>query len=261
MDYQISYVIPTLNSEKTLESTIISLKQQENVNVRIIVVDGGSIDGTLEICRKWNIENHFVPPGNIYEAINYGLSLSDTEWLGYINSDDILYSNVLIELIKRGELQEADIVYGVCDFIDADGRFLYSFIPPKPRQLASVMKTRTCGLSQQTAIFRASWYKKNNGFDTKYRYSSDYDFYARSVIGKAKFAMFESCPVACFRLHDNQLSYQFRNELLLEGSQIVDNVLSKPSIYDILLTAYWRMSNLRDYLLKILRYSLILQKK
>jgi glycosyltransferase involved in cell wall biosynthesis len=249
----ISYVIPTLNSSATLEWTILSLKQQKFVDVRIIVVDSGSNDGTLEICQKWNIETYYVPPGNMYAAINYGLNLCETEWVAYLNSDDILYANSLSELIKNGDQNNADVVYGICDFIDVDGRFLYSFIPPKPQILAACMRAGGSSIAQQTVIFKKNMFDKLNGFNTEYKYAADYDFYARAISINSSFSFLEWLPVACFRIHKTQLSFQNHSEIIAEGRNIVIKILGPQRIMDKLASFDWKWKNAKNQLLKNLR--------
>jgi glycosyltransferase involved in cell wall biosynthesis len=246
--YKLSYIIPTLNSAKTLEYTILSLRQQELVDVSIIVIDSGSQDETLEICKKWGIDTYYVKPGNMYEAINYGLSMCTTEWVGYLNSDDILYGNSLKKLIELGNNDKADIVYGNCDFIDIDGRFLYSFLSPYPNQLFSIMKKeRSSCISQPTAIFRRDLYERLDGFDTRYLYSADYDFFVRAMSSNAVFTCLVSPPVACFRLHENQFSQNKINELWEESKGIISNNLS---VVDYLLWLQWKIRNTRHYIMK-----------
>ncbi len=252
--YKFSYVIPTLNSEKTLDSTILSLKQQKLVEVRIIVVDSGSIDKTLEICHKWGIEVYYVKPGNMYEAINYGLGLCETEWVGYLNSDDMLYANSLSKLIDLGNYDNADIVYGNCDFIDIDGRFLHSFLAPNPKQLFSVMKMKTSGIPQPATIFRKRIYERLNGFDTKYLYAADYDFFARSIGEKALLSFLATPPVACFRLHENQFSQSKANELKEEAGETIP---SRLNVLDYLTFWKWKVSNIQHYFIRAIRRSLM----
>ena len=88
----VSCVIPTLNSSRTLEETLMSLLRQRNCQVKVIVADSGSTDGTLDICRRWGVPSIYVRPGNMYQAINEGLEQCSTDWLAYLNSDDMLYN-------------------------------------------------------------------------------------------------------------------------------------------------------------------------
>ena len=115
----ITCAVPTLNSAKTLGATLLSLRSQQPVNVEIVVVDSGSTDRTLEICRHFGVPVLFDDPNNIYRAINKGLNRADSEWLAYLNSDDWIYPGSYANLMALGESAGADIVYGNCDYADA----------------------------------------------------------------------------------------------------------------------------------------------
>lgn len=256
----IGYVVPTLNSADTLDMTLYSLINQKDVNAEIIVVDSGSTDGTLGICEKWNIKTIYVEPGNMYRAINTGLRMMDTEWLGYINSDDYLYSDSLSRLITKGIEENADIMYGSCDYIDFQGRFLYSFFPPSPNHLTSIVKTGLVGFAQQTSIFRKKIYLELDGFQEEYLYCADLDFFARGIQGGKNFCFLSNPPVACFRIHSNQFSQSRQNEMNQESTKIAKLVTGEPNIIDRLISYNWRLKNFPYYCLRFLRTSLIVNK-
>ena len=54
--YMISIIMPTFNSEKTLEESLKSIRRQEidQAQIEILLVDGGSTDKTAEIARKYH---------------------------------------------------------------------------------------------------------------------------------------------------------------------------------------------------------------
>ncbi len=56
----VSLAIPTFNSGKTLETTLLSIKKQTYPNIEVIVADGGSIDNTLSIAKKYNAKICFA---------------------------------------------------------------------------------------------------------------------------------------------------------------------------------------------------------
>ena len=115
MSAKISVVVPTLNSARTLDMTLMSLRLQMGCEAVLRVVDGGSTDGTLEICKRWQVPAIYTPPGNMYRAINQGLNSCNTPWLMYLNSDDYLYPKSLARLFSAGYSRHADIVYDACD--------------------------------------------------------------------------------------------------------------------------------------------------
>jgi glycosyltransferase involved in cell wall biosynthesis len=126
--YDISVAVPTLNSASYLENTLFSLVHQTGCRVEVIVADSGSEDETLNICKRYSLKTMFIPPGNMYSAINKALAVCESPWLSYLNSDDIVYPNSYARLIRYGENQNADIVYGGCDFIDEELYFVKRFL-------------------------------------------------------------------------------------------------------------------------------------
>jgi len=248
----ISYVVPTLNSAKTLDATLLSLTSQCDVTVEIIVVDSGSTDGTLEICDRWQVRSLYVEPGNLYAAINLGLSQCNAPWLAYLNSDDLLYSDSVARAIRHGDARNADLVYGNCDYIDFQGRFLYSFRPPQPAWLPSIYRAaQTNGFAQQTSIFRKALYKEMNGFNVAFQYCADLDFYVRAMQSGAVFSFLDGASLASFRLHPDQLSQRKAKEMLVESARAVSGA-GVGSGLDGAIALRWKMTNVFNYAQKAL---------
>jgi glycosyltransferase involved in cell wall biosynthesis len=256
----ISCVVPTLNSAETLETTLLSLKSQRRVKVEITVADSGSDDGTLEICRRWDVPAIYIEPGNMYRAINTGLSQCRSEWLAYLNSDDWLYPESFARLIELGGSSGADVVYGNCDYADESGRFVYSFAAARPEQLASLFRLGQMGFAQPAAIFRRSLYQQLAGFDDRYRFKADADFFIRAMKAGAQFASLDGPPVCCFRIHQRQLSNQRRDLIEEEGRLVFGAPGMKPNAGDLIVLAQWRLKNLPHYLIRIIRESLLSQR-
>ena len=256
MKNEISYVIPTLNSAATLDMTLYMLRSQKNADVKIIVVDSGSTDGTLDICKRWGVKTLYAEPGNMYRAINIGLQECYTEWLGYINSDDWLYPDSVARLVTRGNTSNADVVYGNCDYTDEWGRFVYSFGANKPSQLLSLFKMRIFGFAQQSAIFRHRVYQQLQGFNEDYYLSADAEFYLRSLQAGFKFDFMPGSSVSCFRLHGNQLSNKKAKAMESESQKIFAGA-GDVNINDWAVFAQWRLRNIPHYLIRLLRQSLL----
>jgi glycosyltransferase involved in cell wall biosynthesis len=254
----ISYVVPTLNRASTLDMTLYSIRSQKNVDANIIVVDSGSTDGTLEICKRWNVDVLYAEPGNIYRAINTGLRQCNTDWLAYINSDDWLYPDSLTRLIEYGNTLNADVVYGNCDYIDEFCRFIYSFNAIKPEQLLSLFKMGVFGFAQPAAIFRSQVYKQLDGFNENYCFSADADFYIRALQSNFRFLRLPGSSVACFRIHKNQLSNRYAQQMHFESQKIT--TLGITNLIDFITFLQWRISNVPHYLLRLLRQSLLSEK-
>jgi len=253
---QIGVVVPTLNSASTLPWTLLSLRSQRDVTLEVVVADSGSQDGTLDICKSWGVKTIYVSPGNMYRAINAGLRQIDSEWVTYLNSDDIVYPQSYARLVARGQEQRASLVYGDCDFVDSEGRFLFMVKSPPPRRVPGMVRLSThfsgrLGFKQPATIYRRSAFQELEGFDERYRLIADYDFFFRLVISDHAIAKLQRPTVAAFRLHGSQLSRREQTSLTeeLKSFQKATNVRASP--LDLFDELYWRLQNSPSYLWRL----------
>jgi len=256
--YDISVAVPTFNSARYLENTLFSLVHQIGCRLEVVVADSGSVDETLNICGKYSIRTIFFPPGNMYAAINKALFTCESTWLCYLNSDDIVYPSSYARLISYGESQNADIVYGSCDFIDNEGRYLHSYSPGRPNELRSQLLVSSLPFAQPAAIFRKKVYKQLDGFDERYNLTSDHDFYLRSTLAGFKFAMLKGKSVCGFRISSTQLSQ--KTIMMREQTKQVCQKYGKPTFKDYWLTGLWKIRNWPNYLIRLLRYKVMIGK-
>lgn len=90
MSIKFSIIIPSFNSKKFLNQCLQSIFKQTYKNYEVIVVDGGSKDGTIEFLKtlknkvKWISEND----DGQSDAINKGILLSTGNWITWQNCDD-----------------------------------------------------------------------------------------------------------------------------------------------------------------------------
>jgi len=112
----ISIITVVYNSVKTIESTILSVINQTYKNLEYVVIDGASTDGTVNIIKKYekNITHwKSEPDKGIYDAMNKGIAVSTGDYLYFLNSDDYLLDNFVIEEVARFLINNPrDIVYG-----------------------------------------------------------------------------------------------------------------------------------------------------
>ena len=111
----ISVVTVCLNSEKTIERTVKSVKRQSHKNVEHIIKDGGSRDKTIQLAKRMNPGLRvFVKHDNgIYDAMNQGFLHVNGEIVCFLNSDDYLLEENLLSLVaKKFSETDCDFVYG-----------------------------------------------------------------------------------------------------------------------------------------------------
>ena len=78
MDKMISIIVPVYNAESTLDRCISALIEQTYQNIEIILVNDGSVDHSLEICRHYAAKDRRIrvidkPNGGVSSARNAGL--------------------------------------------------------------------------------------------------------------------------------------------------------------------------------------------
>jgi glycosyltransferase involved in cell wall biosynthesis len=123
----VSVVTVTLNSSKTLRSTLASVYSQEGVSVENIVKDGGSHDSTLQIARSQRGLVRIIEQSDrgIYDAMNQGFTKSRGQIVCFLNSDDYFVdSKVLRDVVDAFESSNSDIVYGDVEIVAEDGALL-----------------------------------------------------------------------------------------------------------------------------------------
>src|SRR5579872_4790713 len=109
----LTLITATLNAERYIEQAFASIPPIPNA-IQHIVIDGGSRDKTLDICRKFLLAETLVVPGcSIYEAWNLGLERARGDWVMFLNADDELAEGAAdIVAAAFANRQDADIVAG-----------------------------------------------------------------------------------------------------------------------------------------------------
>lgn len=160
----ISIVIPTFNSEKTIESCLTTVLEQSFTDYEILIQDGGSTDNTLAILsnlKDSRIKIVSQKDLGIYDAMNKAITRSNGEWLYFLGSDDTLYQKNVLELVHERLLKSsAAIVYGDVKLIGNDGdlkgdenNFYRGYTP-----IEELIENNIC---HQAIFYRSSIIKKN----------------------------------------------------------------------------------------------------
>jgi glycosyltransferase involved in cell wall biosynthesis len=106
----IDVIIRTKNSEEFLKECLHSIYEEIPLG-RIIIVDGGSTDKTLEIASSFDKVNLYVKPElNIGQATKYGFSKAESQWVAVIDSDIVLRKGWFADM--KNHMDKADGVEG-----------------------------------------------------------------------------------------------------------------------------------------------------
>ncbi len=175
---KISVITAVYNNRSFIADAIESIISQHDVSVELVVVDGGSTDGTLQILQGYGNRIHYLSSerdDGIYDALNKGIAKSSGDIVGFLHSDDFFEnSKVLLRIVDLFVRFNLDAVYGDLKYVQREdpsvvvrfwksGAFESSnlalgWMPPHP-----------------TFYVRRDIYQKLGAFDTTYRIAADYD--------------------------------------------------------------------------------------
>lgn len=112
---KITVIIPAYNAEEFIERAVMSVVRQKHDAVEIIIINDGSTDNTKEIAERLrqehqnicliNTENHGVS-----HARNVGLDLASGEYVTFLDADDEIAENALIDMLHCIKKAQLDIL-------------------------------------------------------------------------------------------------------------------------------------------------------
>jgi glycosyltransferase involved in cell wall biosynthesis len=187
----ISVIVVCLNPGSRLAAALESVWAQRHVAAELIVVDGGSNDGTaawLERHRDRIATLIAGPDGGVYDAMNRGVAAARGEWVYFLGADDRLAGDmVLSETVNWMRKTEAGVVAGEAAF--DDGRIY--------KMSAHVNALARNFVHHQSAFYRRALFGENGPFDTSLAIMADYEFNVRLWKNRVRFKPIPLRVAAC----------------------------------------------------------------
>ena len=113
----ISIIIPCLNERKTIKKVLAKIQQLKisnfNLVIEVIVVDGGSTDGSINVIKKFkDFKFYILNKAGKGEAIKYGIERSKGDVIAFFPSDDEYSVDDIEKIITPIMLNQSKVVYG-----------------------------------------------------------------------------------------------------------------------------------------------------
>jgi glycosyltransferase involved in cell wall biosynthesis len=228
---KISIVIPSYNKVKYIQKTLESIVSQNYTNLEVIIQDGTSTDGTLEIIKKYAIKHPKIinwvsikDKGQL-DAINKGLKKAKGDIVTYINADD-MYEERCLKAVADCYFENLDALWfvGRGSVIDEKGKGIAKPITAYKNFLLS-LSSYTCLLStnylMQPSIFLTKRaYKKYGPFTGTDDFVMEYDLWLK--IGKEKMPVVINKNLAKFRIEPSTKTKILFADLLKQDELIVN---------------------------------------
>ena len=207
-DLKITIITVCKNSGKYLNETIESVINQTYSNIEYVVIDGGSVDATIDIIKRhahkisyWMSEED----NGMYKAINKGLKLASGDYILILNSDDVLADkNVIKSVVKQIGIQKRQYYYGNIIKLKNEKTKRVKLFQVSFQQL--LLSTHGTFAPHPCFFISAKTNRELGGYDTNYKYASDYDYILRAMSVSKNSGKHLNIFVTKFRLHENSIT-------------------------------------------------------
>ena len=103
---KLSVILPVFNGEKYVERTISNLLKSTYQNIELIIIDDGSKDKSLEICKRYSnldtrVKVYHKENEGVALARNYGLKYATGEYVGFCDQDDEISNKMYQQMMER----------------------------------------------------------------------------------------------------------------------------------------------------------------
>ncbi len=199
---KISVVTPSFNQGQYLRETLASLVEQRYPALEIIVMDGGSTDGSVEVIRSFDKAIAYWesnPDRGQSHAINKGFERATGDILCWLNSDDVLLPGALNAVAYAFNTHSDWAWISGPSLKFGEGLHELGGFYELPRDAAEWMVH--CVISQPSTFWRRSLYDRFGGLDESFHYALDYEYWIRFVTGGIQMH-FVDRPLSAYRLHD-----------------------------------------------------------
>jgi len=179
---EISIVTPSFRGGKWLPLCIASVADQA-VPVEHLVQDAGSDDGTLDwLTKEPRVRAYVETDRGMYDAVNRGYRRARADIVGYLNCDEQYLPGTLARVLAFFRTHpEADILFGDCLVVDAQGNYLCERRSLTPQLLHTWTASNLSFLTAATFLRRRVLEKHQLWFDADYRDAGDQDWALRVV--------------------------------------------------------------------------------
>lgn len=241
MNQPIKLTIITINynNKEGLERTMTSVFSQSYQDFEYIIIDGGSIDGSKDLLVKYsNKISYWVSEKDkgIYHAMNKGINKSSGEYLLFLNSGDILYSDDVIDKVIL-ELNSSDVI-SACMNISEENKEDHIWTSPKKITFELFYHY---GISHPCTFIRRKCFDIVGEYDEGLKIVSDWKWFLLALF---KYNLsYKSIDLVVSTFYMDGLSSQASNQDIMMEERKTTLRDSFPLFYD----DYVRLHDLQSY--------------
>lgn len=181
---KLSIIIATKNAKNLLIETLNNLEAQDYPDLEVIVVDGGSGDGSREMLMtqsysltlKWISE----PDEGISDAFNKGLALATGDYINFQGAGDLLTEPTILKSLFAGVGSDIDLVCARVLRVKEDGATPIWTSPRHPSKFNARALLFKMALPHQALFTHRRFFERYGMFDKTIRFAMDYEILLRA---------------------------------------------------------------------------------
>lgn len=214
----ISIIVPVYNTSMYLKECVESILNQTYSKIEVVIVDDGSTDNSLAICKEYRDKDKRVrifhkENSGVSSARNLGLRMAEGDYISFCDSDDVVKPELYWTLLQKLKDTGADRVCGGYEYLYPDNHRLYC----KPRKDDGIYKCSDLikvmiddgtlsgflfsGVNN--SLFKSEIIKQNHiGFKENIKYNEDSLFSFEYALHSRTLYSMQSLPLYLYRQHN-----------------------------------------------------------
>jgi glycosyltransferase involved in cell wall biosynthesis len=222
---EVSVVIPTRSRWHLLSTAALpSAREQENVDVEVIVVDDGSQDETPARLAELDdprvrVIRHESSRG-VAVARNAGIEAARGRWVSFLDDDDVWSPRKLRAQVDSADAAGAVFAYSSGGALDASRNFLFAVAAPNPATVTeSLLQWNVIWCGCSNVLARSDVVAELGGFDEQLVQLADWDLWIRLALAGSAAAT--SDVLVGYVMHDESMLLTDRREVFPEMDYLV----------------------------------------
>ncbi|MGQ1787112.1 glycosyltransferase family 2 protein [Saccharicrinis sp. GN24d3] len=179
---KISIITPSYNQGQFIEETILSVLKQNYPNLEYIVIDGGSSDNTVDIIKKYQDKiTYWVSEKDNGQshAINKGFRRATGDIITWLNSDDCLTKDALLQVADIFKNPNINFIYGECIHFNEQGD---KPLIPLPKENLKTLRIYGFPFEQPACFYKRTILEQVGYLNEEYHFAMDKELFTRIAL-------------------------------------------------------------------------------